>query len=147
MFLQLTIWLVRNFDKLHVVNMGNTQQKLRCYSLETDMRKELGRGLFGVVIPGIRIRDKLKIAAKKIKIEKEFMGEEYEQEADILLHKLKPNEHVLRVYDFFKEDVVDKGIQWDLCWSFYQMIYIINTPHKCNKCIFIVLSYSIYISE
>ena len=63
--------------------MGNTQQKLHCYSLETDMRKELGRGLFGVVVPGIRIRDKLKIAAKKIKIEKEFMGEEYEQEADI----------------------------------------------------------------
>ena len=73
------------------------------------------------------------------------MGEEYEEEADILLHELKPSEHVLRVYDFFKEDVVDKGIQCDLCWSFYQMIYIINTPNKCSKCIFIYYFELLYV--
>ena len=99
--------------------------------------------LFLVFVSEINLR----LQPRKIKIEKEFMGEEYEQEADILLHKLKPNEHVLRVYDFFKEDVVDKGIWCDLCWPFYQMIYIINTPNKCNKCIFIVLSYSMYVSK
>ena len=112
--------------------MGNTQQKLGCYSLETDMRKELGRGLFGVVVPGIRTRDKLKIAAKKITIEKEFMGEEYEQEADILLHKLKPNEHVVRVYDFFKEDVVDKGKFFNLSiCSVYECVFTFICVRVC----------------
>ena len=80
------------------------------FAIYADIKHELGSGATGTVYLGMNTITEDLIAAKRMKIEEEFLEEgEFEREADLLLNKIPPHDNIIKVYDFSKHNYVEKG--------------------------------------
>ena len=81
------------------------------YDITADDDHHIGMGATGIVYPGVKRNTNIKVAAKKMTIEKEFLKEgEFEKESDLLLHTIPPHENIIKVYDFIKRDHEADGV-------------------------------------
>ena len=79
------------------------------FLIDADVDNMLGEGTYGKVFAGNHVRTGKEVAAKMFMWEKEFINEETDREAHVLMD-IPDHENVIKILDYIKKEIVKKKV-------------------------------------